>query len=457
MLPDVSTLDRASQAPSSPPHAPPAAAPAAVPRRFSALADALVGSEILKIAGEIRALMAGRARRLQPHGGRLRPRGVPHPGGARRGHRRGAGARARRTTRRRTACRELRQAVARFYERELGPRYPARLGPHRRRRAARHLLRPIRTLCDPGDRVVYPVPSWNNNHYVHLVGRRRRAGGLPAREPLPARPARTCAGASAARACSASTRRSTPPARRSSRARRCSASATRVLEENARRERRGERPLYLHVRPHLLDALASATRARARRRSCVPEMARYTIFVDGISKAFAATGLRVGWARGAGGRDRPHVRRARPRRRLGAARRAGGDGRRCSTTPAAIARYHAAIVTRRAGAARPLHAGFQAMKRRGLPVESIPPMGAIYLTARFAPRSAAARRTAASCAPTRTCAATCSPRRRRRRPLPGLRRDRRDGWFRLSVGAISGEEIAKLCHGSVRRSRLRVA
>ena len=30
----------------------------------------------------------------------------------------------------------------------------------------------------------------------------------------------------------------------------------------------------------------------------VPEMAKYTIFVDGISKAFAATGVRVGWAVG---------------------------------------------------------------------------------------------------------------------------------------------------------------
>lgn len=25
------------------------------------------------------------------------------------------------------------------------------------------------TLVDPGDIVVYPVPSWNNNHYAHLV------------------------------------------------------------------------------------------------------------------------------------------------------------------------------------------------------------------------------------------------------------------------------------------------
>ena len=29
-----------------------------------------------------------------------------------------------------------------------------------------------------------------------------------------------------------------------------------------------------------------------------PEMKDYTIFIDGISKAFAATGVRVGWALG---------------------------------------------------------------------------------------------------------------------------------------------------------------
>src|SRR5438105_4254995 len=27
-----------------------------------------------------------------------------------------------------------------------------------------------RALVEPGDTVVYPVPSWNNNHYCHLVG-----------------------------------------------------------------------------------------------------------------------------------------------------------------------------------------------------------------------------------------------------------------------------------------------
>ena len=27
-------------------------------------------------------------------------------------------------------------------------------------------------LVDPGDAVVYPVPWWNNNHYVYLTGAR---------------------------------------------------------------------------------------------------------------------------------------------------------------------------------------------------------------------------------------------------------------------------------------------
>src|SRR5688500_5509064 len=28
----------------------------------------------------------------------------------------------------------------------------------------------FRAICDKGDRVIYPVPSWNNNHYTHFVG-----------------------------------------------------------------------------------------------------------------------------------------------------------------------------------------------------------------------------------------------------------------------------------------------
>src|SRR4028119_2430829 len=27
----------------------------------------------------------------------------------------------------------------------------------------------FRTICDKGDKVIYAVPSWNNNHYTHFV------------------------------------------------------------------------------------------------------------------------------------------------------------------------------------------------------------------------------------------------------------------------------------------------
>src|SRR5262249_35690109 len=64
---------------------------------------------------------------------------------------------------------ELRQAVARFYARELGLEYPAEAV------LVAGGARPIvyclfRAVCDPGDVVVYPAPSWNNTHSAYLVG-----------------------------------------------------------------------------------------------------------------------------------------------------------------------------------------------------------------------------------------------------------------------------------------------
>jgi aspartate aminotransferase len=28
----------------------------------------------------------------------------------------------------------------------------------------------FRAICDKGDKIIYAVPSWNNNHYAHFVG-----------------------------------------------------------------------------------------------------------------------------------------------------------------------------------------------------------------------------------------------------------------------------------------------
>ncbi len=95
------------------------------PGRVSTMAEGLVGSEILKIAADIRAAMAAGDQVCNLTVGDFDPPQFRIPGSARGRHRRGATRRARRTTRRRTACRELREAVARFYARELGLAYPA--------------------------------------------------------------------------------------------------------------------------------------------------------------------------------------------------------------------------------------------------------------------------------------------------------------------------------------------
>jgi aspartate aminotransferase len=172
----------------------------------------------------------------------------------------------------------------------------------------------------------------------------------------------------------------------------------------------------------------------------LPEMARYTLFVDGISKGFAATGLRVGW--GVGPVDLisrmsavlGHVGAWAPRAEQIATVALLDDdaGLRDFLDP-----YKRAL-QERLGL---LHRGLQAMKERGLPVDSIPPMGAIYLTARIHPFG---RRT-----PEGTELRTNSQVRRYLLeaagigvvPFQAFGSTEDEGWFRLSVGAVSLADI----------------
>jgi aspartate aminotransferase len=113
-----------------------------------------------------------------------------------------------------------------------------------------------------------------------------------------------------------------------------------------------------------------------------PEMRPYTIFVDGISKSLAATGVRVGWAFG------PmqvidkmksilgHVGAWAPRPEQFASAQFISDERE----------YELFIEGMKQKVSHRLftfHEGMQAMKQKGLPVDSVSPEGAIYLTIQF--------------------------------------------------------------------------
>jgi len=403
--------------------------------RMSGMAADLIGSEILRIASEIRVLVATGRPVCNLTVGDFDPRYFPIPP-------RLATAVQAALDRGETnyppsnGILDLRQAVARFYERELGLRYPVEsvliFG------GARPVIYCIfRTVCDPGDRVIYPVPSWNNNHYVHLVGGTGvpvvcgpEQRFLPTREDLvPVLPgARLLCLNSPLNPCGTAFTREVLLGI-------CEA----VLEENAARSRRGERPLYL-LYDHIYWMLCFGDVVHVTPPELLPEMARYTLFVDGISKGFAATGLRVGWAVG------PVDVISRMSAVLG---HVGAWAPRAEQI-ATVALLDDApgigefLTTFKQGLEERLdllHGGLQAMKGRGLPVDSIPPMGAIYLTARIHPFG---RRT-----PEGAELRTNDDVRRYVLeaagigivPFQAFGSTQDEGWFRLSAGAVSCADI----------------
>jgi aspartate aminotransferase len=404
--------------------------------RVSGLAASLVGSEILKIASEMRALRANGRAICDLTVGDFDPRQFPIPERLRSAIAR-ALERGETNYPPATGMPELRHGVRRFYARELGLQYPLEsvliaAGA----RPAIYCL--FRTVCDPGDRVVYPVPSWNNNHYVHLV----QSFGVPV-ECSPAE--RFLPTAAALRERLAGARLlclNSPlnPAGTAFTAAVLEEICTAVLAENAARERRGERPLYV-MYDQIYWQLCFGDTSHVTPVALAPEMARYTIFIDGISKCFAATGLRVGWAVG------PADVISRMSAVLGHVGAWAPRAEQLATVellddPAAMTAYLETFKLGIEGRLERLHAGFQEMKASGLPADSIPPMGAIYLTARIHPFG---RRTP------RGAELTTNEDVRRYVlesagigvvPFQAFDFPYNDGWFRLSVGAASQAEIA---------------
>jgi aspartate aminotransferase len=404
-------------------------------RRMSAMAAGLVGSEILKIAGEIRTLVASGKAVCDLTVGDFGPKHFPVPQKLSAAIREALD-RGETNYPPATGMLPLREAVQRFYARELGLDYP--LESFLIAGGSRPVIYGLyRTVCDPGDRVVYPVPSWNNNHYVHMIG--GVAAPIvctPAERFLPTREALEKALPGARLVCLNSPLNPAGTAiTREALLGVCEA----IAAENDARDRRGERPLYL-MYDHVYWMLRFGGIEHVTPPQLVPEMARYTIFVDGISKAFAATGLRVGWAVG------PVDVITRMSAILGHVGAWAPRPEQVATVsllddPKAIAEFHDSFVERLALRLDLLHDGFQALKAQGLPIDSIPPMGAMYLTARIHPFG---RKT--------PLGAILQTNEQVRHyvleaagigivPFQAFGVSGDEGWFRLSVGAVGEADI----------------
>lgn len=399
------------------------------------MAQGLVGSEILAIAADVRQRVAQGAEICNFTVGDFSPEQFSIPERLRAGIE-AALARGHTHYPPSSGIAELREAVSRMFARRLGLHYPASsvlvAG------GARPLIYgTYRALVDPGDRVVFPVPSWNNNHYAHMLGAdavpvfcgpqsrflptwQQLAPVLPGARLVcinsPLNPTGTAIDAEALRGI-----------------------CEEIVDENRVRQSSGQRPLYL-----LYDQVYWMLRVPGVEHvtppGLVPPMADYTIFVDGISKAFAATGLRVGW--GAGPADviermaaiLGHVGAWAPRPEQHATAGLLEDDEAVDAFVGSLMEGLGARLGR-------LHEGLCRLADEGLPVRSIPPMGAIYLTVKIDPFG---RRT-----PEGTVLQTNEDVRRYLLDAAGVAvvpfqafgviGD--EGWFRLSVGAVGLAEI----------------
>jgi aspartate aminotransferase len=233
----------------------------------------------------------------------------------------------------------------------------------------------FRTVVDPGDKVIYAVPSWNNNHYTHLNGGEHvvieataENNFMPTAEAI--RP--HVKGTALLCLCSPQNPTGTTISRKD-----LSAICDLVLEENVRRGP-GEKKLYV-LYDQMYWQLTYGDIVHYNPVGLRPAMREYTVFIDAISKVFAATGVRVGWAMGP----------AAIMKKMNAIMSHIGSWAPMAEQKAAAAfllkkeEIDAYLVGFRSGLAERLHRihdGFRELKKEGFKVDVLAPEAGIYLT-----------------------------------------------------------------------------
>ena len=333
----------------------------------------------------------------------------------------------------------LRKAVCDFVERCCGVRYPPE-----------SVLitcggRPVLygaylTVIEPGDSVVYSVPSWQNDSYAWLSGAKAievEAKSENGFQPTLAELAPYLKSARMLCLCSPGNPTGTamePNVFKSI--------LEAVVEENRRRQKAGkERPLFL-----LYDQIYSSIRVKHNKHryalALVPEAAPYVMTMDGASKAFAATGLRVGWLLAPPaivtkcGELLSHVGAWAPHpEQVGMAE--------LLEDADAIADYREKMDAAVHARLDALHRGFADMRDEGLPVDVLCPDGAIYVSLQLKLKG---KKFAGNVLETNEAIRALVLKEAGVAVVPfqafGLMQE--TGWFRLSVGALSMEEIAEV-------------
>lgn len=345
--------------------------------KIAVLAENLKGSEIIKIAGEVNALKAKGEQIFNLTIGDFDSNIFPIP-------------------------EELRQQITGAYDTGL-TNYPAANGETVLRKSIAEYLsenlgfdyseneilvsggaRPLiyaayQTILDTDDTVLYPVPSWNNDAYTYLARNQEIiVETLPENKFMPTAEdiAPHIQKVNLIALCSPLNPTGTTFDKNT-----LEKICGLVVSENERRNSLGIKPLYL-LYDQIYWQLTYGSTVHYNPVSLNSRMRDYTIFIDGISKAFAATGVRVGWACG------PEFIIHKMKDILS---HIGAWAPKPEQTATAgylqlhdsVTSYLANLKSELAFRLEEFYKGFRELKSRGFPVDAIQPEAALYLTVQF--------------------------------------------------------------------------
>ena len=405
--------------------------------KLSHLSETLIGSEIVKLGGEIKEKIRQGERIYNFTVGDFDPAIFPIP-------------------------KELEDAIVEAYRKHF-TNYPAAEGNLDLREALHSFIkdeegldygtneilvasggRPLiyavfRAVCDKGDKVIYAVPSWNNNHYTHFVGGEHIVIEAKADNnfmPVAADIRPYVKEANLISLCSPQN-----PTGTTFKKEELEAICDLVIEENIRRGE-GQKKLYV-MYDQMYWHLTYGDIQHYNPVSLRPAMREYTIFIDAISKVFAATGVRVGWGMGPATVINKmkailtHIGAWAPMAEQKAV--AYYLGNRMGIQKYLI-HFKAEIEER----LRSIYKGFMQLKKEGFAVDAIAPEAAIYLTIKIdltGKKTADAKILADQGAVTAYVLNTAGL---AVVPFYAFGADRSSVWYRLSVGTCKKEEINEM-------------
>jgi aspartate aminotransferase len=297
----------------------------------------------------------------------------------------------------------------------------------------------FRAICDKGDKIIYPVPSWNNNHYGHFVegehivveARAENNFMLKAEDLKP-----HLKDAVFLALCSPQN-----PTGTTFRKENLQEICDLVVEENRSREA-GRKKLYV-MYDQMYWNLTYNGIEHYDPVTLNPEMRPYTIFVDAISKAFAATGVRVGWSMGPATIINKmkailsHVGAWAPMAEQKALTK-------FLENKEAITQYLENFKNEIEERLKRIYLGFEALKQKGYPVDAVSPEAAIYLTIKLDLKGKTTPEGKQLANQSEVTSYLLQHASLAIVPFYAFGADRSSAWYRLSVGTCKKEEIDEM-------------